>query len=189
MILPIIGFGHPMLREETREIDQDYPEFHTLIDNMFETMYNAQGVGLAAPQVGLPIRLFVVDGTPMEGEEGEDMTDFVRVFINARKTKETGAPFLFEEGCLSIPDIREDVKRPDTITLTYLNRDFEEVTETFTGLKARIVQHEYDHIEGVLFTDLISPMRKRVIKPRLNKISKGTVQAPYPMKYSPRRKK
>lgn len=188
MILPIIAYGHPVLREKAAEIDQAYPNLDTLVENMFETMYNAQGVGIAAPQIGLAIRLFIVDGSPMDGEDGEDLKDFKRVFINPKKVEETGEEWFFEEGCLSIPDIREDVSRPDTITITYKDLEFNDITETFTGLKARIVQHEYDHIEGILFTDYISPLRRQVIKPRLNRISKGAARSPYPMKY-PKKKK
>ncbi|MDP5170592.1 MAG: peptide deformylase [Bacteroidia bacterium] len=184
MILPIIGLGHPVLREKTQEITPEYPNLGALIDNMFETMYNAQGVGLAAPQIGLAIRLFVVDGSPMEpGDEEDDLTDFKRVIINPVKVEEHGAPWPYEEGCLSIPDVRESVKRPEFITIRYQNQNFEEVTETLSGMKARIVQHEYDHLEGTLFTDYISPMRRQVIRTRLAKISKGEVAAPYPMKY------
>jgi peptide deformylase len=183
MILPIIGYGHQGLREETKEIGPDYPKLDELIDNMFETMYNAQGVGLACPQVNIPIRLFVVDGSSIEGMEGEDMIGFKRVFINPRKVEETGTPWTFEEGCLSIPDIRENVTRPAHITLRYQDPQFETHTETFVGMQARIVQHEYDHLEGKLFVDYLSGMRKRVLKTRLNKISQGKVDAPYPMKY------
>lgn len=184
MILPIIAYGHQGLREETKEIGPDYPELPQLIDNMFETMYNAQGVGLAAPQVNIPIRLFVVDGSPIEPKGGEDMENFKRVFINPSKVEENGGEWPFEEGCLSIPDIRETVYRPERITLRYQDAQFNEHVETFIGMQARIVQHEYDHLEATLFTDYLSGMRKRVLKTRLNKISKGNVAAPYPMKYS-----
>lgn len=184
MILPITGFGHPVLRAETQEISQDYADLDTLIENMFETMYNANGVGLAAPQIGLPLRLFIVDGSPMDGEDGEDMADFKRVFINPVIEAETGEEWGFEEGCLSIPDLREDVFRQETIRISYQDLGFQQVSETLSGLKARIVQHEYDHIEGILFTDHLSPLRRRVIKPRLHKIQKGLIRTPYPMKYS-----
>lgn len=183
MIYPIISYGHHGLREETQEISSDYPDLDKLIDDMYETMYNSQGVGLAAPQINIPIRLFVVDGSPIEPMEGEDMAAFKRVFINPQKIEETGKPWTFEEGCLSIPDIRENVSRPAHITLRYQDRNFELRTETFSGMQARIVQHEYDHLDGVLFTDYLSGMRKRVLKTRLNKISKGQVDVPYPMKY------
>ena len=127
--------------------------------------------------------MFIVDGSPVEGVEGEDMEGFKHVFINPQKVEETGKPWAFEEGCLSIPDIREDVHRPSKITLTYQDENFETHTQTFSGMKARIVQHEYDHLEGKLFTDYLSGMRKRILKTRLNKISKGQVSSPYPMKY------
>ncbi|MEM7655117.1 MAG: peptide deformylase [Bacteroidota bacterium] len=183
MILPIVSYGHPSLRRENQEIGPDYPELDTLIANMFETMENAYGVGLAAPQVNLPIRLFVVDAGEMEDRDNEGLKDFKGVFINPVMVEEVGKKWGFEEGCLSIPDVREQVQRHDTITLRYVNEQFEEQVETFRGVKARILQHEYDHLEGVLFTDYLSPMRRGLLKKRLNKISKGDVPAPYPMKY------
>ncbi len=185
MILPIVGYGHPALRKETQPIDKDYPELDTLIANMYETMYNANGVGIAAPQVGLSIRLFIVDGSPMQDmtKETEVMEGFKRVFINPEKIEEQGKEWEFEEGCLSIPDIREMVSRPDTLTLKYQNEKFEEITETFTGLKARILQHEYDHLEGKLFTDYVSAFRRQLVKKRLNKITKGDIPMDYPMKF------
>ncbi len=183
MILPIIGYGHKGLREPTEEIGPDYPNLEELIENMYETMYNAQGVGLAAPQINIPIRMFVVDGSPIEPTEGEDLSNFKRVFINPVKLEEIGDSWPYEEGCLSIPDIRETVYRQKHITLRYQDAQFNEHTETFIGMQARIVQHEYDHLEGTLFTDYLSGMRKRVLKTRLNKISKGNIGVPYPMKY------
>ena len=184
MILPIIGYGHPILRKATEEITPDYPDLQELLKNMFETMYNASGVGLAAPQINLPIRLFIVDGSPMEeGIEGEVMADFKRVFINPKMLEETGEEWQFEEGCLSIPDIRENVKRKSHIIIQYQDENFEEKTETFSGLKARIIQHEYDHLEGVLFTDYLSQLRKQIVNRRLQRISKGSIAADYPMKF------
>ena len=184
MILPIVGYGHPVLREPTEKIGPDYPALDMLIENMFETMYNASGVGLAAPQINIPIRLFIVDGSPMDDlDDGESLKDFKRVFINPKKIEETGESWVFEEGCLSIPDIRENVRRNSDITLQYLDQNFEEKTETFSGLKARIVQHEYDHLEGKLFTDYISQLRKQMVRGRLQKISKGQIKADYPMKF------
>lgn len=185
MILPIVGYGHPALRKETQEIDADYPELDKLIENMYETMYNANGVGIAAPQIGLSIRMFIVDGTPMQdlAIEDESMEDFKKVFINPKKIEEHGKEWDFEEGCLSIPDIREMVKRPDTLILSYQNEKFEEKTETFTGLKARILQHEYDHLEGKLFTDYVSAFRKQIVRKRLSRISKGDIPMDYPMKF------
>ncbi|MDB4285922.1 peptide deformylase [bacterium] len=185
MILKIVGFGHPSLRRKNKEITPDFPELDILIENMFETMYNASGVGLAAPQVDIGYRIFIVDGEPMGDllEDGQSMEGFKKTFINPEKIEEIGKKWAFEEGCLSIPDLREDVRRPDTITLKYLDENLKEHTETFTGMKARIVQHEYDHLEGVLFTDLISGLRKQVVKKRLTKISKGDTNAAYPMKF------
>ena len=184
MILPIVGFGHDSLRRENQEVTPEYPDLDKLIENMYETMYEAQGVGLAAPQVNIPLRMFIVDGTPADpiGEE-EDMTDFKQVFINPRMLKEHGEEWTFEEGCLSIPDIRENVSRKGTILIEYQDENFEKKTETFDGMKARIIQHEYDHLEGILFTDHISSLRKRIVKPRLNKISKGKISADYKMKF------
>lgn len=191
MILPIYGIGQESLRLPAKEIAPDYPGLPELIDNMFETMYNAQGVGLAAPQIGLALRIFVVDGSPMEGlleNDPETMVGFKRVFINPKKVEETGIEWGFEEGCLSIPDIRETVYRKNDITIKYLDREFTEHVETLSGLKARIVQHEYDHLEGILFTDHISRMRKKLLKSRLNKISRGQINIPYPMKFKDKKR-
>jgi peptide deformylase len=187
-ILPIVGYGHPSLRNENLAIDQDYPGLEELIDNMFATMYKANGVGLAAPQVDVNIRLFIVDAQPMEGvvEGEEDIKDFKRVFINPVILEELGEEWAFEEGCLSIPDIREDVYRQPELTIRYFDENFEEKTERLNGMKARVVQHEYDHLEGVLFTDHISALRKRVLRPRLSKISKGKVSIDYAMKFPKR---
>lgn len=191
MILPIVGYGHPTLRKRAQEIDKNYPELDKLIADMFETMYNAHGVGLAAPQVNLPIRLFVVDGSPMEDNEEQDpskrenMKDFKRVFINAKILEESGEEWAFREGCLSIPEIREDVFRKGTIKITYLDEQFVEHTEVLKGMQARIVQHEYDHIEGVLFTDHISAFRRTVLKKRLDKIKIGQIDRYYPMRFAP----
>lgn len=185
MILKIVGYNHPSLRRENKEITPEYPGLKELIANMYETMYEAQGIGIAAPQVDVPIRLFVVDGSPTDGAyEGEVMKGFKKVFINPRMIEEVGDTWTFEEGCLSIPDIRENVSRHNTITIQYLDENFEEHTETFDGMRARIVQHEYDHLEGKLFTDYISPLRKRILKKRLNRISHGEVDVPYPMRFS-----
>jgi peptide deformylase len=149
---------------------------------MWETMYNASGVGLAAPQVGKPIRIFIVDASPFEDEE-EGLKDFKKVFINAQILEETGEEWFFNEGCLSIPDIREDVSRKPVVTINYFDENFEEHTKTFDGLAARVIQHEYDHIEGVLFTDKLSALKKRLLKGKLANISKGKVQAGYRMRF------
>lgn len=182
MILPIVAYGDSVLRKETEEIDEHYPDLDKLIDNMYETMYAAQGVGLAAPQVGLPIRLFIVDASPFEEDEPE-LANFKRVYINPIIIEEKGDKWKFNEGCLSIPGVREDVERKPEVVIEYYNEKFELIEERLTGLAARIVQHEYDHIEGVLFTDLISPLKKRLIKTKLNNIAKGNIKVNYRMKF------
>ena len=186
MILPIVAYGDPVLKREGEDISADYPDLKRLIENMFETMYAARGVGLAAPQVGKSIRLFIVDASAFveEGdEEYEALKDFKRTFINPEILEESGEEWGFEEGCLSIPDIREDVLRQPDITMRYVDEDFVEHTETFTGLAARVIQHEYDHIEGVLFIDHLSPLRRRMLKGRLTSISKGKISVDYRMKF------
>ncbi len=189
MILPIVAYGDPVLKKKSKEIDAEYPKLAELLDNMFETMYNAHGVGLAAPQIGLPIRLFIVDASPfsedeeLSAEEVEQLKDFKKVFINATILEETGEEWAFSEGCLSIPDIREDVFRKETITIKYFDENFEENTETYSGLAARVIQHEYDHIEGVLFTDKLSTLKKRLIKGKLANISKGKIDSGYRMRF------
>lgn len=188
MIYPIVAYGDPVLRKKGADIDENYPDLQQLIDDMFETMYQAGGVGLAAPQIGKPIRLFVVDASGFVDEEDEEeddegLKDFKKVFINAEIIEEAGEDWAFNEGCLSIPEVREDVERAEEITIKYLDRDFNEHIETLDGLKARVVQHEYDHIDGVLFTDYLSPLRKRIIKGRLGNISKGKVSVNYRMRF------
>lgn len=188
MKLPIVAYGDPVLRKKAEEIEEDYPKLKELIDDMFETMYNARGVGLAAPQIGLPIRLFVVDGSPF-GEDDEDgpgdptVKDFKKVFINPIIIEETGDKWAFNEGCLSIPDIQEDVLRHSNILINYLDENFEEHEIELTGLAARIVQHEYDHIEGKLFVDKLGPLKKTMLKSKLDAISKGIVRVAYKMKF------
>ncbi len=193
MKLPIVAYGDPVLRKKTQEIDADYPHLKELIDNMFETMYGARGVGLAAPQIGLPIRLFVVDASPFaeddEDEPGDpSLKDFKKVFINPIIVEEAGDKWGFSEGCLSIPDITEEVMRPSHVLINYLDENFEEHEVELTGLAARIVQHEYDHIEGRLFVDKLSPLKKAMLKSKLDLISKGQVQVAYKMKF-PQQKK
>lgn len=189
MILPIIAYGDPVLRKKAAAINKDYPELKKLIANMWETMYNASGVGLAAPQIGLPIRIFLVDTTPFSNDEDltkEEQTvlnGFKKVFINAKIEEETGEEWAFNEGCLSIPDIREDVNRKGTIKISYQDENFITHTETFDGLLARVIQHEYDHIEGVLFTDKLSSLKKRLLKNRLEKITKGKIRIEYKMRF------
>jgi peptide deformylase len=189
MILPIVAYGDPVLRKKCTDIEVGYPGLQELIANMWETMYQASGVGLAAPQVGVPIRLFLVDTGPfaedeeLSPEEQARLRDFKKVFINARMQDESGEKWAFNEGCLSIPDIREDVSRQETITLSYLDEGFKPCTQTFDGLLARVIQHEYDHIEGILFTDHLSPLKRRLLKGKLGNISKGKVQADYKMRF------
>ncbi|WP_372753300.1 peptide deformylase [Mariniflexile sp.] len=195
MILPIIAYGDPVLKKVGVDINKEYPQLDGLIDNMFETMYNAYGVGLAAQQIGLAIRLFVVDTTPfsededLSAEEQKTLSGFKRVFINAKITKEEGDEWAFNEGCLSIPEVREDVFRKPTITISYLDENFEPHTEVFSGLVARVIQHEYDHIEGILFTDKLSSLKKRLIKGRLTNISKGKIDVDYRMRFPDQKKK
>lgn len=187
MILPIVAYGDPVLKKMAVDIDPDYPGLGKLIADMFDTMYNAKGVGLAAPQVGKSIRLFIVDATPFsedpENEEEAALAGFKRVFINAKITAEKGKEWAFNEGCLSIPKIREDVMRKPDVTITYVDENFKKHTETFSGLAARIIQHEYDHIEGKLFTDRINPIRKRLLQRKLSDISKGRIEVDYRMRF------
>ena len=189
MILPIVAYGDPVRRKKCKEITPEYPELKTLIRDMHETMHAAFGVGLAAPQIGLPIRLFIVDTSPFAEDEAfsekeqKELAEFKRIFINAEIIEEEGDDWAFNEGCLSIPHIREDVFRQPKVTLTYQNEDFETKTETFEGLIARVIQHEYDHIEGILFTDKISSFKKRLIKSKLINISKGNIEIDYKMRY------
>lgn len=189
MVLPIVAYGDPVLRKKAKDIPKDYPKLKELVANMFETMYNAAGVGLAGPQVGLSLRIFVVDASPFS--EDEDLTEeekaqlanFKKTFINAKIEEEEGEEWAFNEGCLSIPDIREDVVRKPAITVSYLNEDLKPITESYSGLAARIIQHEYDHIEGILFTDKLSSLKKRLLKSRLEKISKGKINVDYKMRF------
>ncbi len=195
MILPIVAYGDPVLRKECEEIDENHPGLSELIENMFETMYEANGVGLAAPQIGEALRLFVIDASsfaePDEDGEVEEMAKglegFKKVFINPIIEEETGDKWPFREGCLSIPEVREDVYRHKQILVTYFDENFNFHEETFEGYAARVIQHEYDHIEGVLFTDYLSAFKRRLIKRRLNDISKGLVSVNYRMKF-PNRK-
>lgn len=194
MVLPIVAYGDPVLKKKAEDITKDYPNLDTLLANMFETMYNAYGVGLAAPQIGLPIRLFLVDTAPfsdddLSEEEQMALKVFKRVFINAKILDEEGKEWAFNEGCLSIPDVREDVYRKPKITVEYFDENFEKHTEVFDGLIARVIQHEYDHIEGVLFTDKLSGLKKRLIKGKLNKISKGEIDVDYRMRFPNAKKK
>ncbi len=184
MILSIVAYGDPVLRKIGVDIDKNYPDLQKLIADMFETMEKAKGVGLAAPQVGKSIRLFVVDGSPFaEGDEHPELKDFRKVFINAHIVEEKGDEWNYSEGCLSIPKIREDVKRKPTLSLKYLDENFLVHKETFTGIPARIIQHEYDHIDGKLFIDRINTLRRTLLKSRLADITKGNVEVEYKMKF------
>ncbi len=185
MILPIIAYGDPVLRKVSEDISADYPNLKELIDDMWETMYAARGVGLAAPQIGLAIRLFVIDASPFDDDDEDkpEQMNFKKVFINAQITDETGKEWPFAEGCLSIPEIREDVNRLSNIKITYFDENFVKHEESYGGIIARIIQHEYDHIEGKLFVDKISAIKKRLIAKKLDAITKGLVKPDYKMKY------
>ncbi|WP_179333101.1 peptide deformylase [Winogradskyella costae] len=195
MILPIVAYGDVVLKKEAKEIDKDYPKLQELIDNMYETMYGAYGVGLAAPQIGLAIRLFLVDASPfaddedLSEKESEQMKNFKKTFINAQILEEEGEEWAFNEGCLSIPDVREDVFRKPKIKIQYQDENFETHVEEYDGLIARVIQHEYDHIEGILFTDKLSSFKKRLIKGRLTNISKGKIKIDYRMRFPAMSKK
>ena len=195
MILPIIAYGDPVLRKLGKSIDKEYPALESLLENMFETMYGAKGIGLAAPQIGLPIRIFIVDATPfkddeeLELEERNFLSTFKQVFINAQIIDKTGDEWVFNEGCLSIPDVREDIFRNETIKIEYLDEKFEKHTKEFSGIAARIIQHEYDHIQGILFTDKLSSLKKRLIKGKLANISKGKIRIDYRMRFPDMKKK
>ncbi len=188
MILPIVGYGDPVLRKVCEDISKDHPNFNEILQNMYETMYNASGVGLAAPQVGFPIRIFIVDTDPfsesedLSAEEAALLKGFKKTFINAKMIAEEGEEWSFNEGCLSIPDVREDVYRNEKITIEYLDEDFNKKIEVYDGLIARVIQHEYDHIEGILFTDKISIFKKQLIKKKLQNIMEGKARPDYRMK-------
>jgi len=189
MILPIIAYGHPVLKRKAEVINKDYPKLKELIENMFETMYNASGVGIAAPQIGLSIRLFIVDTSPfsednsLSDNDRNQLKSFKKIFINPVIIDEKGDEWSFEEGCLSIPNIREGVLRQKQITIQYHDENFNKHTDSFDGLLARVIQHEYDHIEGILFTDKLSSFKKQLLKKKLLKISSGKLSFDYDMKY------
>ncbi len=180
MILPIYAYGSPVLRKKGENITPDYPQLKELLDNMYETMYNSHGIGLAAPQIGLPIRIFIVDGSPIDDIEP---ANFKQTFINPEIIKEWGDEWKYEEGCLSIPTIRENVFRKPELTIRYLDENFVEHEKSFSGMAARIIQHEYDHIEGKLFVDHISPLKRNLIKGKLNNITLGKVSHDYKMRF------
>lgn len=195
MILPIVAYGDPVLKKEGEEIEQDFPDLKKLIEDMYETMYAASGVGLAAPQIGQSIRLFIVDGSPFaEDEEDEEdpkakgMENFKKVFINPIIEEETGEEWGFHEGCLSIPAIREEVFRKEKLTISYYDENWNLKEETYDGYAARIIQHEYDHVDGILFTDHLSPLKKRLLNKKLSNISKGDIDVAYKMKFPAKKK-
>lgn len=190
MILPITAYGNPVLRKRCSDIEPEYPHLEELVGNMWETLYASHGVGLAAPQVNVPVRLFLVDTLHvLEQMDEEDRAEYEgdegikKVFINAKILALDGEPWAYEEGCLSIPKIREDVDRPESVTIRYQDESFQPHEETFMGLTARVIQHEYDHIEGKLFIDYLKPLKKRLLQKRLKDISKGKVQVDYKMAF------
>ncbi|PZX14262.1 peptide deformylase [Breznakibacter xylanolyticus] len=181
MILPVVVYGHPVLRKVAEDITKDYEGLSQLIDDMKQTMYKAEGVGLAAPQIGLAIRLFVIDATPME-EDYPELKDFKKVFINAHVIETHGELVVESEGCLSLPGIREDVVRPSKVRIQYVDENFTPHDEVFEGFAARVIMHEYDHTEGKMFVDHLSPLKKKFIKGKLNNITKGNVDVSYRIK-------
>jgi peptide deformylase len=181
MILPVTVYGDPILRKAAQPIGPGYPDLQEILINMWETMYVADGVGLAAPQVGLPIRIFVIDASS-GADEDPSLRDFKKVFINAEMLERSGNPWTMEEGCLSLPEIRENVSRPDTVRLRYADENFTIHEEVFSGFAARVIQHEYDHLEGVLFVDYLSPLKRKILKGKLISISRGIVRPNYRIK-------
>ncbi|MDX9812333.1 MAG: peptide deformylase [Bacteroidales bacterium] len=178
MVYPIVVYGHPVLRKEAADIEKDHPGLAGLISDLFETMYRSEGMGLAAPQIGKSIRIFVIDGTPIAEDEPE-LEGFRKVFINARIIEKDGDTLPMSEGCLSIPHLREEVNRENRIRITYFDENWEFHDEIYEGYKSRIIQHEYDHLDGILFTDRLNPLRRRLIKSKLIAISKGRFEADY----------
>jgi peptide deformylase len=180
MILPVVAYGHPTLRKVAAEIDKDYPNLVEFIGNMFETMYASSGIGLAAPQVNKSIRIFIVDASPLADEKPE-LADFRKVFVNPKIVEETGEEWTYNEGCLSFPDLREDITRKGIVRIQYYDEDWNFHDETFDGMPARIIQHEYDHLEGTLFVDRINPLKRMLLKRKLTDIAKGNVDVSYKM--------
>jgi len=187
MILPVVAFGHPNLRKVSVDITSEYPGLQQLITDMWETMYFSSGVGLAAPQINKQIRLFVIDATPYE-KDNPETKDFKKVFINPKIIEEIGDEWAFSEGCLSIPDIHEDVMRKPEVRLSYYDEQFVQHDEWFSEMPARIIQHEYDHLEGILFVDKIHPLRKIMVKRKLQDIWKGITEAKYKMIFAPKKR-
>jgi len=193
MILPIVAYGNPILRKVGHDIDENYSNLDKLIEDMWETMYASNGVGLAAPQVGRDIRLFVMDSAQIfsnmdekdkEEENYPDAPGIKQVFINAHIIEEHGDDWAYNEGCLSIPKIREDIYRAEEVTLEYLDQNLKKHTRTFNGVTARIILHEYDHIDGKLFIDYLSPLKRKLLKRKLDDISKGNIKVDYKMSFS-----
>jgi len=182
MILPIIAYGHPILKKRAQDIENDYEGLQELIEDMWSTMYNAQGVGLAAPQIGKSIRLFLID-TIQVMEDDEKEKGIKQAFINPTIIEEAGSAWAYEEGCLSIPNIRGDVERLDSIKIKYFDTEFNEHRVSYDKLNARVIQHEYDHLEGKLFLDYLKPVKKRLIKRKLESIKRGTISTDYKMKF------
>jgi len=180
MVLPVVAYGHPVLKKVAKEMDPDFPDLPAFIENMFETMYQSDGVGLAASQVNQPVRLFVIDATPF-AEKHPETKDFKRVFINAKIYKEEGEEWSFNEGCLSFPGLREDILRKPVIYMKYVDEHFQPHDERFSGIVARVIQHEYDHTEGIVMVDRISTLKKMILKGRLADISKGNIDVAYKM--------
>jgi peptide deformylase len=185
MILPVFALGHPVLKKVADPIDAQYSELQTLLENMWETMYGAHGVGLAAPQIGLGIRLFVIDTIQIMDEDRKE-EGIKKVFINAQVINETGDLWSYEEGCLSIPDIRGDVERHAKVRIQYVDENFVVHDEIYEGINARVIQHEYDHIQGILFIEKLKPLKKKLIARKLNDIKEGRIKADYKMKYASR---
>ncbi len=183
MTLPIIAYGDSVLKKKSADIPPDYPKLKELIENMFDTMYNASGIGLAAPQIGLSIRLFIVDTIQLENDKNKEFKGIRKVFINPKIIRESGEEWKYEEGCLSIPGVRGDVYRLPDLIIKYQNENFEWQEESYNDLNARVIQHEYDHIEGVLFTDRLAPLKKKLLQGKLKKITKGDVDVDYRMKF------
>ncbi|MFP4366904.1 MAG: peptide deformylase [Bacteroidales bacterium] len=183
MIYPVFLYGSPVLRKVAAEVPSDFKGLNELTDSLYETMYHSDGIGLAAPQIGKSLRIFVVDASPLE-EDDPSLKDFKKVFINPTIISREGEFSAFNEGCLSIPDIREDVERESAIWIRYCDSDFNYKEEYYDGIAARIIQHEYDHLEGRLFIDLISPLKKRLLKRKLTSISKGKVDVKYRIKHA-----
>jgi peptide deformylase len=190
MILPIYAYGNPVLKKEAKDISPDYPELPKLLEDMWETLYHANGIGLAAPQIGKPIRIFMVDTAQLDDNKPEPERTgegIKKVFINAEILEEAGDDWTYEEGCLSIPDVSGDVDRPEEVTIRYYDENFELHEETYDGMNARVIQHEYDHIDGILFTEHLKPVKKQLVRRKLESIRKGKAKADYPIVFYTRK--